>query len=133
MVTETPIIWTYGSASLPDVWIANLAATLHVSSNWDDFSSYWKYDEIQDIKAFGNNIVKGVGEGNIIADIEFKGKLMRICLTQVMHIPSADRKILSLKRLDQNGFEIHNVGGHIHIMRTDKVYAEHLLVVTYMK
>ena len=80
-VTETPIVWAYGSTSLPDVWIADLAATVHVSSDRDDFSSYQKYDESCDIKAFGNNLVKGVGEGDIIAEVEFKGKTTKICLT----------------------------------------------------
>jgi len=40
-----------------------------------------------------------------MADIEFEGKTTRICLTQVMHIPGVDGKILSLKKLDQKGFK----------------------------
>jgi len=56
------------------------------------------------IKAFGNNSVKGIGEGDIVADIKFQGKTMRIQLTHVMHVPSADGKTLSLKVLDQRGF-----------------------------
>jgi len=37
-------------------------------------------------------MVKGVGEGDIKEDIEFEGKTMRICLTQVMHVPGTDGK-----------------------------------------
>jgi len=48
-------------------------------------------------------MVKGVGDRDIMADVEFEGKTTRICLTQVMHIPDADGKILSLKKLDQKG------------------------------
>jgi len=33
MATEMPIVWAYGSVSEPDMWIANLAAMVHVSSN----------------------------------------------------------------------------------------------------
>ena len=123
-VSENPIVWTCGSISKPDVWIADSAATVHVSCNCDNFTSYQKYDECQDIKAFSNNTVKGVGEGDIMADVEFEGKTTRICLTQVMHVPGADGKILSLKKLDQKGFEIHIIGGHISIMKANEVYAK---------
>jgi len=90
----------------------------------DDFTSYWKYDEFQDIKAFGNNTVKGVGEGDVMADVEFEGKTTRICLTQVMHVPGTDSKILSLKKLDQKEFEICIMGGNIHILKVNEVYAQ---------
>ena len=50
-------------------------------------------------------MVKGVGEGDIKEDIEFEGKTMRICLTQVMHVPEAEGKILSLKILAQKVFK----------------------------
>jgi len=56
------------------MWIANSAATVHVSSNQDYFTSYCKYETCWDIKAFGNNTVKGVREGDIIADIKYEGK-----------------------------------------------------------
>ena len=59
-----------------------------------------------------------------MADTEFEGKTTRICLTQFMHVLGADRKILSLKKLDQKGFEIHIIGGHICIMKVNEVYAE---------
>jgi len=35
-----------------------------------------------------------------------------------------DGKILSLKILDQKGFETHFSGGHIHIMKADEIYSE---------
>ena len=43
-VTETPIVWTYSSISQPDIWVAGSAATVHVSPNHKDFTSYHKYD-----------------------------------------------------------------------------------------
>jgi len=125
--TETPIVWTYGLAKQPDAWIADSAAMVHISSNQNNFSSYHKYDECRDIKAFGKNVVKGIREGDILADVEFKGKVTWICLTKFMHVPDADRKILSLKKLDQKGFEIHIMGGCIRIMKSNEVYAEVLL------
>ncbi len=99
-------------------------ATVHVSPNHADFTSYRKYAKDCDIKAFGNNMVKGVGEGDIVANIEHGGKNMRIHLNNVMHVPSADRKILSLKVLDQKGFKSHIVGGHVRIMKNTEIYTE---------
>jgi len=69
-------------------------------------------------------MVKGVREGEVMADVEFEGKMTRIHLTQVMHVPGADGKILSLKKLDQKGFEIQIVGGHIRILKANEVYAQ---------
>ena len=110
-VTDSQIVWTYGYTGRPDVWFTDSAVTVHVSPNRDDFMTYHTYTESQVIRAFGNNTVKGVGEGDIVADIEFQGKVTRIRLTQVMHVPGADGKILSLKVLDQKGFECWIYGG----------------------
>jgi len=95
-ITETPIVWACGSNSKPDVWFADSAATVHVSPHRKDFTNYQEYDKSHEIKAFGNNMVKGVGEGDIVADVEFQGNITRICLTKVMHVPGANGKILSL-------------------------------------
>jgi len=89
------------------MWIADAAAMVHVSSNQDDFTSY------RDIKAFRNNTIKGVGEGDFMANIEYEGRVTRICLTQVMHILDVEGKILSLKQLDQKGFERCIIAGCI--------------------
>jgi len=74
-------VWTYRSKGRPEVWFADSAATIHVSPNCEDFSSYQKYSEQRDVKAFGNNSVKGIGKGDIDADIEYEGKITRIRLT----------------------------------------------------
>ena len=49
---------------------------------------------------------------------------MNVHLTQVMHVPGADGKILSLKVLDQKGFESHIIGGCIWIMKSGQVLTE---------
>jgi len=41
-----------------------------------------------------------------------------------MHLLGADGKILSLKVLDQRGFESHISGGWIHIMKGAEVYTK---------
>ena len=123
-ITETLIVWTYGSPGRPDVWFADSAATVHVSPNREDFTTYRTYEESRDIKAFRNNSVKGIGEGDITADIEFQGKVTRICLTHVMHVPKAEGKILSLKLLDQKGFVCHISGGCVRIMKNAEIYME---------
>jgi len=68
-VTETPIVWTFGSASRPDMWLTDSAGTVHISPNCEDFTNYQAYNESRNIQAFGNNSIKGVGEGDIEADI----------------------------------------------------------------
>ena len=104
-VRETLIVWAYGSASRLDVWFVDSAATVHVSSNHEYFTTYRTYTESPNIKAFGNNAVKGIGKGDIVADIEFQGKTSCIHFSQVIHVPGAKGKILYLKLFDQKGFE----------------------------
>ena len=123
-VTETPIVWAYGSSGQPDIWFADSAATVHVSPNREDFTSYHKYDSNRSIKAFGNNTVDGVGEGDVLADLEHKGKTTRIQLTRVMHVPAAESKILSLRVLDQKGFESRIIGGRVRILRNEEILTE---------
>src|SRR5882724_10683827 len=123
-VTDMPIVWSHGSTSQQDIWFADSAATVHISPNQEDFTSYQKYDKCRDIKTFGQNTVKGISEGDILADISFRGKTKKIRLTNVMHVPSAEGKILSLKVLDQRGFESHITGGRICITKGTEVYAE---------
>ena len=71
--------------------------------------------------------MKGVGEGNIDVAVECGGKTTKIQLTNVMHVPGAEGKILSLKVLAQRGFESHMLADHIHILRNNKTHAEALL------
>src|SRR5882724_1915568 len=70
-VTDMPIVWSHRSASQLDIWFADSAATVHVSPIWEDFTTYLEYDKCQDIKTFGKNTVKGISEGDILAEINF--------------------------------------------------------------
>ena len=80
-ITDSHIVWAYGADGPPDIWYANSAAMVHVSPNREDFTSYHKYDKSHVIKTFGNSTVEAVGEGDILADIKYKGKPTRIQLT----------------------------------------------------
>jgi len=71
-------VWTYGSKNRPDVWFTDSAATIHVSPNRKDFASYQRYDHEHTINVFGNNLVKGAGEGDIDVEVEYGGKIMKI-------------------------------------------------------
>ena len=104
-VSDTQIGWAYGTRSIMDVWYADSAATVHVSPNHDDFTTYHKFKKSRAIKAFKSNEVEAIGEGDIFADVHYDSKTTRIQLTRVMHVPRANGKILSLKVLDQKGFE----------------------------
>ena|SRR5882724_6683071 len=68
--------------------------------------------------------MKGIGKGDILADINFRAKTKKIRLMNIMHVPGVDGKILSLKVLDQRGFESHITGGWICIMKGTEVYTE---------
>ena len=68
--------------------------------------------------------LSGQSAKETLADIEFQGKISRIRLTQVLHVPGTDGKVLSLKVLDQKGFESQKKGGQVRIMKDAEVYVE---------
>jgi len=76
---------------------------------------------------FRNNLVKGAGEGDIEVNVECQGNITKIRLTNVMHVPGAKGKILSLKVLAQKGFKSHILMDRICISKNNKTYAEALL------
>ena len=120
-------MWTYRSKNQPDVWFADSAATIHVSTNRKDFTSYREYDNECSINVFSNNLVKGTSEGDIDVKVECGGKITKIRLANVMHVPGAEGKILSLKMLAQKGFKSHISVDHIHISKDNQTYAEAIL------
>jgi len=85
------------------------------------------------INAFGNNLVKGTGEGHIDIKVECGGKIAKIQLANIMHVPGAEGRILSLKVLAQKGFKSHISADHIHISKDNQTYAEAILVENCMK
>ena len=76
---------------------------------------------------FGNNLVKGAGEGDINVEVEYGGKTTRIRLTNVMHVPEAEGKTLSLKVLAQKGFESLILADRVRISRNNQTYVEAML------
>ena len=123
-VMSSPIIWAYGHSKKPDVWFADSTATVHLTSDRNEFTTYPKYDTNHTINAFGKNEVQAVGEGDVLADVDYQGKTTRNQLTQVMHVPSADGKILSLKVLDKRGFECRIVNGLVSVLKNRETYIE---------
>jgi len=121
------IVWSYGYTSRLEIWLVDSAATVHVSPNPADFTTYHKYDKSRSVNTFSNNTVEAVGEGDIVANIKCRGKNTRIRLTQVMHKPKAEGRILSLKVLDRKGYKTRVAGGCIRIMRNGKTCAEAFL------
>src|SRR5882724_4463946 len=110
-----------------DIWFADSAATIHVSTNRKDFTSYHEYDNERSINMFSINLVKGVGEGNINVEVECGGKTTRIWLTNVMDVPEAEGKILSLKVLVQKGFKSLILADCVRISRDNQTYVEAML------
>src|SRR5882724_5420203 len=120
-VADTHIVWAYGSETQTDVWYADSAATVHVCTNQNNFSTYLEYQDKHTIRTFGKDEVYGIGEGDIDAEVEFQGKITRIKLTNVMHVPGRTSNILSLKILDQRGFESQMAGGRLCILKKDTI------------
>src|SRR5882724_3567479 len=120
-VADTHIVWAYGSETQTDIWYADSTATVHVCTNQNNFSTYQEYQDKHTIRTFGKDEVYGIGEGDIDAEVEFQGKITRIKLTNVMHVPGRTSNILSLKILDQRGFESQMAGGRLCILKKDTI------------
>jgi len=95
-----------------------------VSSDRDDFSSYQKYDEKLWHQAFRKQPSQRVGEGDIIAKVEFRRKNHE----DLYHTKSCtyleQTEKYFLKRLRPEGFEDSHLSGHLRIHEIKEVYVE---------
>lgn len=84
-------------------WILDSGATKHMTSNGVAFDTY-EVIAPSNVYLNNDNIVQAIGMGSIVNEVLVKGKIKRICIKYVLHMP----KFASKFALSKQGFVKHS-------------------------
>ena len=105
-----------GGTSDPGVWYLDTAATNHMTWRWDFFNKL--DDSITGSMKFGDNSriqIRGRGE---IEVNQKDGSIL--CLSNVLFVPKLEANILSLGRLDEEGYRMTMGEGKLYIFNPNE-------------
>jgi hypothetical protein len=89
----------FTSEDLKNQWILDTGASQHMMSNCDLFSTYKKLEKPIKIRGIGNTIVYAQGRGNIEINMHVFGKTSRGTFMDVLHVPEAERNLISIRKV----------------------------------
>ena len=98
---------THG-ASRSDVskWIVDSGATQHMTPNRHAFDTY---ESISSRNVFlgDNGMVEALGKGSMLVESHVKGKVKKIRIYDVLHVPKLHANLLSVGKLIARGLKVH--------------------------
>ena len=98
---------THGASSSPiGKWIVDSGATQHMTPNRHAFDTY---ESISSRNVFlgDNGMVEALGKGSILVESQVKGKMRRIRIYDVLHVPKLHANLLSVSKLVARGLRVH--------------------------
>ncbi|TMW55192.1 hypothetical protein Poli38472_013954 [Pythium oligandrum] len=85
-------------------WIMDSGATSHMTFDEGDFVSYKRFGHGTPVEMADGNKLSAVGSGAV----RFKANNgSRVTLTQVLHVPGLDKRLISVPALAEKGVEVH--------------------------
>ena len=107
------------SATTTSRWIIDSGATIHVTNNRDLFSpNTIKYDEI-DIKVANGESTKSPCSGTVVLLTKCNGRKSTLQLEAVRFVEKAPHNLISISRLDRQGFATVTQNGKTAILDKD--------------
>lgn len=91
----------FTSNDISDQWVLDTGASQHMTSKRDLFTTYKKLDKPIKIKGISNQVVYAQGRGNIEVTMHIFGKNSRGTFMDVLHVPEADRNLISVAKVMQ--------------------------------
>ena len=85
--------------AIPSGWLIDSGASSHMSPMTSDFTEYQKLNPVIEVTVADGAKVQAVGKGTIVLE----GIKHRITVTDVLHIPKLDRRLLSVSKLVERG------------------------------
>lgn len=104
-----------------DGWLLDSGASSHMTFTKLDFQTYEVLPEPVEIIIANGATMKAIGVGNIKIKTD-NGRIVTI--TDVLHIPQLDRRLISIPELTQRGLGLHFNSTHCVIMRGDDVLVQ---------
>ncbi|KAF1336396.1 Integrase catalytic core protein, partial [Globisporangium splendens] len=104
-----------------DGWLLDSGASSHMTFTKLDFQTYEVLPEPVEIIIADGATMKAIGVGNIRIKID-NGRIVTI--TEVLHIPQLDRRLISISKLTQRGLGVRFNLTHCAIMNGDDVLVQ---------
>ena len=94
------------SSSQVSKWIVDSGATQHMTPNRQAFDTY---ETISSRNVFlgDNGMVEALGKGSILVESQVKGKVKKIRVYDVLHVPKLHANLLSVSKLVSRGLKVH--------------------------
>ena len=90
---------------MPEWWIDS-GASRHMSEEQNDFQTYKELEDPVRISLADNSVLFGIGVGDVMISIYDTSRSFKVRLDNVLHIPTIQKKLLSLPVLLQKGIEV---------------------------
>jgi len=119
---DTPIVWTYGYTGRMDICL-QIWLQLYMSVQLRRCNHVPSIHQKSRHQGFQHNRVKGLGEGDIVADLKFQGKLLGSDLHRSCMYWHRWEDLIP-QSLRSKGFECHIFWGQVHIMKNAETYSK---------
>lgn len=92
--------------AIPGAWVIDSGCTCHMTNDREFFVEY-KRDVVVDVTLADGTKTKscGIGSGNVIG-IDGNGKRIKITLERVLHVPTLEGGLISVRKLAEKGFTV---------------------------
>jgi hypothetical protein len=101
-------------------------ATEHITSYRSNFISYLPFKSTHTVTLVDQVTQCNIeGQGTIKGTTTVNGKVIEICLQNVLHVPGINKQFISTICMDQKGFCVQHYNGEVHLKTspTGKTFA----------
>jgi len=107
------------------LWLMDSGCTEHITNNINDYITYTPFQEPKEVYlAKVGAKMNFIGFGIIKAVINYNGIQSSVELTDVLYIPDAAHRYLSIRRLDKQGMQVNYGNNKASIFKDNKIFAE---------
>ena len=86
-------------------WIMHSGATKHMTSHRASFDTY-KTISSRNVQSGDDIITKSIIIKFLVVGVEMRGKSIKICITNVLHVPKLQTKLLSMSKFLSKGLKM---------------------------
>jgi hypothetical protein len=113
--TAAAIITPANVDCTPCTEIYDLGASCHISLYKDNFTSYMPLSTLLYFNAASQHKFSAISMGTLIVQTPNRGRESTLALLHALYVPSITNTLISLRALDEEGYQTHIRNGCLHI------------------
>jgi len=94
------------SGGVQNSWVVDSGATCHMTPDLGIFISYRPLAVERLVRTASGSVMKGVAEGTVVLYIRTDGKVKKVRLTGVLHVPEIHVNLISVPQLQDRGISV---------------------------